>query len=76
MTSTAILIDMVFDDSEQSEIGSHDDDGHDPGHHGDGGGEYGAAEAGTEGEEEGDEGEAAGDGVEDHDAREGFGGVF
>lgn len=67
--SAAVLVDFVLDDSERDEVARH---GHDRDYECDGrheGREQGTAGAGAEREEEGDECEAAGDGVEDHDAR-------
>jgi len=69
-------IDVVLYDAEEHEVRRQHDDGEDPRQRGDEGGEERAADARAEREQEGDEGHAADDGVEDHDAREGLGGVF
>lgn len=75
MTSTAIFVDMVLDDSKEHEIGDHNYECDDPGDSSNHGGEESTADTGTESEEEGNERKTAGDGVEDHDTGEGFGGV-
>ena len=74
--SGIVVVDVVLDDGEGSEVCGHDDDGHDECEGGHEGGEEGANEAAAESEEEGDEGEGTGDGMEDHDAGEAFRGVF
>jgi len=75
MTSTAILVDMVLDDTEEHEIGDHNRECDDPGDRSDHRSKKSTADAGAESEEEGDECKTAGNWVEDHDAGEAFGGV-
>lgn len=75
MRSGSVAVDVILDDAEGDEIGGHDDDGYNPWDGCDCCSEDGAAETRADGEEEGDECEAGGDGVEDHDSSEGFGGV-
>jgi len=75
MTSTAILVNMILDDSEEHEIGNHDCESNDPGDSSDHGSEECTADASAKSEEEGDECKTAGNWVEDHDAGEAFGGV-
>lgn len=75
MTATAILINFIFYDSEESEVNGHDDERYYPGDGGYEGGEDGAYDAGAEGQEEGDEGHEAGDWVENHGVCEAVGRV-
>jgi len=66
---------MALDKAKEDEIAGHYDHSDYPCESRNRGRENGAAETGAECEEEREEREAAGDGVQDHDAREGFGGV-
>lgn len=75
MAASSILVDCVFDDASPHEIGRHDDNGDEEGDERDHGCEERAEEARAESEEEGDEGEAACDGVQDHDSRQRVRGV-
>jgi len=75
MASTAILVDMILDDSEEHKIGNHDCECNDPGNGSDHGSEECTADAGAKSEEKGDKCKTAGNWVEDHDAGEAFGGV-
>ena len=76
MAAGPVTVDVVLDDAEEREIACHDDEGDEPRHSCDHGREQGAKDTGAKREEERDEGEAAGDGVENHDAGEGLGCVF
>lgn len=75
VTSTPILVNVILDDAKQRKITCHDHESDEPCNSRDHGGEDGAAETSAEREEEGDECQAAGDGVEDHNAGQGFGGI-
>jgi len=75
MTSTAILVDVVLNDSEENEIGDHDCKCDDPGYSSDHGSEKSTADTSTESEEEGDKCKTTSNWVENHDAGQAFGGV-
>jgi len=55
MTSASILVDVVLDDTEESEVACHDDKGDEPGNGRDHSCEDGTAETSAECEEEGNE---------------------
>lgn len=63
-------VDFILDDAKGDEVGDDDHERHDPGQEAQDGGDEGADDGGAERGEEGEEGQAAGDGVQDHDARE------
>ncbi len=72
---TKLAVNSVADNSPADKIGDGDDQRNYPGEQGGGRGGDGSDEAGADGEEECNPGEGCGDGVEDHDAGQGFGRV-
>lgn len=75
VAATAILVDMVLNDSKEHEICDHNYERYKPGDSRDHGGKDGTADTGSKREEEGNEGQTASDRVQDHDSREGLRGV-
>ena len=69
------VVDGVAQDGEGHKVGDEHDEGQEEGEHGDQGGQEGAHDARAQRQQECDEGRAGGHGVQDHDARQGVGGV-
>jgi len=75
VTSASILVDVVLDDAEESEVACHNHNGDEPGNGRDHRSHDCTAEACAESKEEGDECEATCDGVEDHYSSQGLRGI-
>ena len=73
--SLAVLVDIVDDDPERHEIHRHDDERDDPRDERDQRADQRANHPGAERDQESQEGDAAGDGVQDHDVCQTVGGV-
>jgi len=72
VASASVPVDVILDDAEEHEVGGHYHERDDPGYGCHERGQQGAAETSAKREEESNKCEAARDGVEDHDAGEGF----
>jgi len=75
MTASTITIDMSLDDTKEHEIAGHNYQSDDPCHCCHQSGENCTTDSCAEGEEKGDECKTTSNRVEDHNPREGFGGV-